>query len=308
MYINILRQKSPKITVSAIVKASGSDKLESGEIIVGKEIHTGTKIIKVGLIKWLDGEHNEEESFRQTCRRILKFAQDSNLSELAFDIDSISLYMGEKSYTFNILVEEISAYKEFALNVWLIISDDIEYYKISQELNKYLDGLSQDDNNYSFCDEDDPIRDEFKEYQNSLKNEKPFREYLLDLIDARGYRKFSEVYKPSGVSKATFSKIINWNINPPHKPSKETVAALAIGLNLSITEAQEFYNKAGYHLTKTEMVDIVVRFFIERDKNSPKYRHGKIDEVNYCLEYLGLPPLGERPRESCKINIKKMEV
>ena len=307
MHISILRQNL-ETTINVIVKASGTDELESGEIIIGKDIHTGTKTIKVGLIKWLDGEHNEEESFRQICRKILKFAHASNLSEVAFDIDSITPYIGEKSYIFNIIIEEVSAFMDFALSIWLVSSDDIEYHKTSLEFNKYLDVLGQDGKSYSFCDEEDPIRSEFEEYQNSLKDEKSFREYLLDLIDSRGYRKFSEVYKPSGVSKATFNRIVNWNINPPHKPSKETVAALAIGLNLSITEAQEFYNKAGYHLTKTEMIDIVVRFFIERDKNSPKYRHSKIDEVNYCLEFLGLPPLGETPRETCKIDIRKSRI
>ena len=305
MNVKISRAPIQLINLDAVIKAVMLEDLNNGDIIIGKDFHTNTNTISIAICKWLDVEHDEEETFRRVCRKVLNYVYKSTWNNIAFDIDSVSNFMGERSYISNIIIEELDAFKEFALTVWLISADSIDYRKSSVELDNYLRVLNDEDTNYSFCDEDDPIRDEFEEYRGELKTEKTFREYLVELIDGKGYRKFSEVYKPSGVSKATFSKIVNWNINPPHKPSKETIAALAIGLELSITEAEEFYNKAGYHLTKTEIVDVVVRFFIERDDKKPIYKHQKIDEVNYCLEHLGLPPLGEKPRETCKIDIKK---
>ena len=144
----------------------------------------------------------------------------------------------------------------------------------------------------------DTLKKKFIEFEKGLEYAKPFREYLLALIDERQYRKDSEVYKAAGISKYTYSKITSFKITPPHKPSKDTVAALSIGLKLSLDEAQKLYNSAGYYLGTTEFVDRVVRFFIEESLY-------EIDDVNYCLEYYGYPPLGERSRDDrIKFEIK----
>ena len=144
----------------------------------------------------------------------------------------------------------------------------------------------------------DTLKKKLIEFEKGVEYAKPFREHLLGLIDERQYRKDSEVYKAAGISKYTYSKITSFKITPPHKPSKDTVAALSIGLKLSLDEAQKLYNSAGYYLGTTEFVDRVVRFFIEESLY-------EIDEVNYCLEYYGYPPLGERSRDDrIKFEIK----
>ncbi len=143
----------------------------------------------------------------------------------------------------------------------------------------------------SFGDIGDPLQQEFESYMKKNPAQDPFRKYLLELIDKGGYRKYSEVYKRAGISKSTFSRIINFALD--YMPSKSTVAALAIGLRLDPKETQKFFHAAGYHLGTSELQDRVVRFFIETGNYS-------VREVNYCLYYYGAPLLGEHARESKK--------
>jgi hypothetical protein len=142
----------------------------------------------------------------------------------------------------------------------------------------------------AFGDDNDSLKAKFHNYQKKLHQEKTFREYLADIIDRKGIVKYSEVYKAAGVSKYTFSKIMNFNIEPPHKPSEATVAALVIGLKLDMREAEAFYNVAGYVLGESEFLDTVIRFFIDEGEYT-------LIEVNGLLNYFGYPQLGEKARE-----------
>ncbi len=147
--------------------------------------------------------------------------------------------------------------------------------------------------NHLFGDRGDPLKERFEEFNSQLRGTK-FKDYLITLIDEKGYEKYSEVYKTAGISKYTFSKILNFSKD--HKPSKDTVAALTIGLKLSLEDAQKFYHCAGYHLGTEDLVDKVIRFFISESLYD-------IDEVNYCLYYYKHPILGEKPRDSVKFEI-----
>lgn len=140
-----------------------------------------------------------------------------------------------------------------------------------------------------FGDADDPIGGRFADSERQYADERKFCEFLAQLIAARQYTKYATVYKRSGISKSTFSKIMNFQ--KPHKPSKETVGCLCIGLRLDIDEAQALYHAAGYHLGTSEFVDRVIRFFIGEKRYD-------INEVNACLEQYKHPLIGEQLRRS----------
>lgn len=162
--------------------------------------------------------------------------------------------------------------------------------KLCDELRKPIKQVV----NHSFGDRGDPLKERFEEFDSHLRRDINFRNYLIALIEEKGYEKYSQVYKDAGISKYTFSKILNFS--KEHKPSKDTVAALTIGLKLNLDDAQKFYHSAGYHLGTTDLVDRVVRFFISESLYN-------IDEVNYCLYYYKHPILGEKPRDSVKFEI-----
>ena len=241
------------------------------------------------------------ELFEKIVMYVLESAFEFGYRNISVDFKNC-LEWGSYSYIFNSLNDDISA----AENKYSFIADE------NFTITCLLDGPAAGSNdllsnledsllcvhkitvNQSFGDFDDPITEKFLKYNDQFKNTNPFRETLLEFIESRDIEDYPQAYKSSGVSKSTFSKIINYK--NAYKPSKETVAAFTIGLKLNIEEAQRLYHSAGFHLGEQDFLDRVIRFFIR------ECRYG-IDEVNYCLEEFGYPPLGEHPREG-KVNVK----
>jgi len=113
-------------------------------------------------------------------------------------------------------------------------------------------------------------------------NRKPaFSETLMKFIDKSGLSD-SQVYKKAGIDRRHFSKIRS---NAEYKPGKNTVISLALALELDQNETKELLSSAGYSLSKSDLSDLIILFFIER-------RIYKIDDINYALEYFGLKPIG----------------
>ena len=88
----------------------------------------------------------------------------------------------------------------------------------------------------------------------------PFSTTLLALIDARGMTD-AEVYHRANISRQLFSKIRG---NESYRPSKQTVVALAIALELDMSATQDLLARAWFTLSKSSKFDVIVRFFIER--------------------------------------------
>ncbi len=93
------------------------------------------------------------------------------------------------------------------------------------------------------------------------KQEKTFSEAMLDLLQMKN-RKDSEIYKRAEISRQLFSKIMN---DPNYQPTKNTAMQLAIGLELDVYQTQKLLGRAGYALTPSSKVDLVVQYFIERE-------------------------------------------
>lgn len=85
-----------------------------------------------------------------------------------------------------------------------------------------------------------------------------FSETLLAMIDTRGL-KDAHVYKRANLSRQHFSKIRS---NPQYKPSKATVLALAVALELTLDETNLLLERAGYALSHADRRDVIVEFFI----------------------------------------------
>ena len=88
-----------------------------------------------------------------------------------------------------------------------------------------------------------------------------FSMMLMKLIDARGLSD-AQVYKRANISRQHFSKMRN----PGYKPTKKTVVALAVALELSLDDTQDLLARAGFALSHSSKFDIIVEYFIGHGK------------------------------------------
>jgi len=109
--------------------------------------------------------------------------------------------------------------------------------------------------------------------------EETFSERLFRLIDenAGKYNSDSEVYKRANIDRRLFSKIRS---NKDYQPSKNTALALAIALELSLDDARDLLMKAGFALSRSNKLDVIIEYFIT-EKN---YNISEINEVLFAFE------------------------
>ena len=106
-----------------------------------------------------------------------------------------------------------------------------------------------------------------------LKKTEPisFSEKLFQLINERGMDDV-EVYKNANIDRKLFSKLRKKN----YKPSKNTVIALAIALKLSLDEAEELLQYAGFALVPNNRFDSIIKYCF-------KHEVYNIYEINIAL-------------------------
>ena len=83
---------------------------------------------------------------------------------------------------------------------------------------------------------------------------------LLKLIDIKGMSDV-ECYKKANVSKQTWHKIMT---DKKYKPSKNTIIAFAISLELTYDETQHLLETAGFILSRSNKFDVIITYFLQK--------------------------------------------
>ena len=110
--------------------------------------------------------------------------------------------------------------------------------------------------------------------------EDTFASQLLKLIHAKGKTE-AEVYKKACIDRRLFSKI---RTNRNYTPSKATILALIIALELKEEEARDLLERAGYVLSRSQKSDVIIHFFIQN-------RIYDFFIINETLAYYGIKML-----------------
>ena len=259
----------------AIHKAAGSGLLEECKTLGGCD--TGyAKITKgynlpckyvihtVGPI-WRGGQNSEKLLLESCYKKSLALAKENNCESVAFPLISSGIYGYPKDKALSVAVETISEFLfDNEMTIYIVVFDK-ESYQISEEL--FDDVAEYIDDNYA--DKDEVVAEiceciNFElQYRCSLEDmlsdmDDNFAVTLLKLIDVKGITDV-ECYKKANVSKQTWYKIIN---EKNYKPSKNTVIAFAIALELTLEETKHLLSTVGFALSKSCKFDIIIEYFL----------------------------------------------
>ena len=113
------------------------------------------------------------------------------------------------------------------------------------------------------------------------KGEDSFTERLLRLVNDTG-KTNKEIYTAANITKQVFSSIFS---KKNYRPSKNTVLALCLALQLDTDTASDLLARAGYAFSPVDTTDCVVRCFLDKGEFS-------VFEVNFVLYELKQPVLG----------------
>ena len=244
---------------------------------------------------WNGGSHGERELLVSCYRTSLALAKEHGCETVAFPLISSGVFGYPKDQALRVAVDTISEFlAENDMTVYIVIFDRAAYQignKLFADIAAYIDDHYVDAHTDSRRErmrrmgivesrmltayEDAPMAtsglDEALAHLDA-----GFSEMLLKLIDRSG-KKDAEVYKKANVDRKLFSKIRN---NPDYKPSKPTVVAFAIALELSLPETRDLIARAGYALSPSSKFDVIIEYFImQRD-----YDIFKINEALFAFD------------------------
>src|SRR5574344_121203 len=303
-------------TSKAIYSAAGEQNLidacsKIGHCDLGKAVITSAfnlqskYIIHAVCPKWIDGNHNEENMLYSTYFESMKLAVQYKCESIAFPLLSSGNYGYPKDQAMKVALSVISNFLlDHELLVYMVLYDNNSLNiskKLFTSIKEYIDDHYVEENDEQFVGEEDNIRisgrRDFEQCKSilqapitrrsldSLMNnlDETFSEMLLRLIDERGL-KDSTVYKKANINRKHFSKIRN---DVDYCPTKKTVFAFIIALELSMDEAVDLLNKAGFAISNSSKFDIIISYFIHQ-KNYDLY------EINEVLFKYEQPLLGEQ--------------
>lgn len=305
----------------AIFKAAGAQELQAacaklapiqtGEAVITPGFKLPAKYIihAVGPV-YRDGKHGEEALLRACYINALALALKHSCESIAFPLISSGIYGYPKAEAMRVATTAIRDFlSENDIDVSLVLFDR-ESFAIGEALHGAVE--SYIDEHYveerlivrrkllaverkaladaeADCFEMPMLSDKMlapRRATSSLGDlvgnlDEPFSTTLLRLIDATG-KTDAEVYRRANIDRRLYSKIRS---NTHYAPSKPTVLAFAIALELTLDKTEDLLERAGFALSHSRKFDVIVEYFIQS-------RNYDIFEINEVLFSYDQPLLG----------------
>ncbi len=269
---------------------------------------------------WHGGAYHERELLSSCYRNSLALAEEYGCETVAFPMISAGAYGYPKEEAMEVAVEVISGFLlHHDMTVYLVVFGRTEFFtgkKLFREVKEFIDdnyaarhvrknveysreSLWREDEEKALKMEQSFFGDLMTEASapapahpafampetdwNELirATDEGFSQALLRLIDEKGLTDV-QCYKKANVDKRLFSKIRS---DPEYRPSKPTVFAFIAALELSLPEAKAFLEKAGFALSRSSKLDLVMEYCIRE-------RFYDVLQINEVLYELDLPLLG----------------
>lgn len=290
-------------------KALGGCKTGEAKVTPGFLLPARYVIHTVGPV-YRDGKHGEEALLRRCYRNALELAHSRGAESVAFPLISAGTYGYPRKEAVRVAEEEIRSFlQDHDMTVYLVFfnrrameAGRLRFPHIAQ----YIDDAYVQAHEEAFRRPQQPAPASTAEYSldRSLfmdmevvcksaaapnlasliaQKDEGFSGTLLDFIDRRGMTDI-QCYKKANVDRKLFSKIRS---DKSYRPSKSTVLAFALALELDVGETELLLNRAGYALSHAFVQDIIVEYFIKR-------REYDIFAVNEALFAFDQPLLGGR--------------
>jgi len=290
----------------AIFHAAGADKLQAA-CDKGAPIKTGEAVItsgfalpakyvihSVGPIYDANRKKQCEALLRSAYTQSLKLAVKNKCESVAFPLISSGIYGYPPAEALRVATEAITDFlSKNDIAVYLAVFGKTSFVvseQLMDDVGSYLDkhyinaeSFSRqrlieekvsppEKPKYVACAECMDVMDLSCPLANLVDNlDASFADTLFKLIERKG-KTDAEIYKKANIDRRLFSKI---RTQKNYTPKKQTILALAIALELSLSETSDLLERAGYALSHANKFDVIVEYFIVRKK----YNIFNINEV-----------------------------
>ena len=308
---SVHRAAGPELT--AACRAIGGCKT-GGAVVTGGYGLPAKYVIHTAGPVWQDGRQGERELLASCYQSCLALAAEYRCESVAFPLISAGTYGYPKDEALSVALDVISRFLfRNDMRIYLVVFGRAEYLtskKLFRDVLEYIDDVYAA-SHYRRNDErarrrrrweEEPTwaEDGFDELEGIQPKgilghpmpepdwarmlqeaDEGFSDALLRMIDEKGMTDV-QCYTRANIDKRLFSKIRS---NPGYRPSKPTVFAFAVALELSLSETSALLQKAGFAISHSSRFDIIVEYFI-------KAKRYNIYEINNTLFDFDQPLLG----------------
>ena len=312
MPLQIIRNDITKLKVDAIVNAANSSLLGGGGVdgcihrAAGPELlaecktlngcETGSAKITRGYKlpckyvihavgpRWQGGKYHEKKLLESCYRTSLELARIYGYPKdqaLKVAVDTIQDFLMEQELQVYLVIFDRNSYQ-----ISEKLFDDIASYIDDRYVEEHVDWAAEETRYLATEEEITREEDVFlkagypgkkKTLEEALKQlDESFSQMLLRKIDESGMTD-AQCYKKANIDRKLFSKIRSDKF---YKPSKTTVLAFALALELPLSEMQDMLQKAGFALSHSSKFDIIVEYFVEQGN----YNVYEINEALFAFD------------------------